>query len=96
MNQDDLVHRSEEKMVDARKEFYENADVNERWEKRGQFTGNLTDYIARQKLLTFSQVSDPTVYTDVLTDLLELWTLSLLPGLSWGHTKKYHSTMITL
>ena len=50
MNPDDLVHRSEEKMVDARKEFYENADVNERWEKRGQFTGNLTDYIARQKL----------------------------------------------
>ena len=45
MNPDDLVHRSEEKMVDARKEFYENADVNEIWEKRGQFTGSLTDYI---------------------------------------------------
>jgi hypothetical protein len=41
ISHNNLVHRDEEKMVDARKEFYENADVNEKWERRGQFKGKI-------------------------------------------------------
>ena len=48
---DDLVHRDEEKMVDARKEFYENAEVDEKWERWGQFTGGTKKLLAEYKLI---------------------------------------------
>ena len=48
MDANNLIHRDEETMVDARKEFYENADVNETWERRGQFTGNIILFLKQK------------------------------------------------
>ena len=52
---EDLVHRDEEKMVDARKEFYENVEVDEKWERWGQFTGWTKKSLAGYKLIFLLQ-----------------------------------------